>query len=118
MFKTLAKLQAATLAARARTGDATIGTEVSGGLVRVVRVTYSAAGKSTVTPLTAPMSADAACAALDELKPAVMFSFDGKPFTLADMLAANSDDAELCEWLRVAQVGDTFPAFVWCTRIA
>jgi hypothetical protein len=56
----LLKLQAATLAARQRTGDKTIATRAEAGRVQVVRVTYDATGKSTVEPLVAPMpTADA-----------------------------------------------------------
>ena len=48
---------------------------------------------------------------------APVFSVDGSPCTLADLLAANADDAEFCEWARVAQVGERFPALVECIRV-
>lgn len=37
------------------------------------------------------------------------FTFDGATVTQEDLLAANRDDAALCEWLAVAEVGETFP---------
>lgn len=38
-----------------------------------------------------------------------MFKIDGQDsFTLADMLASNADDVELCAWLKSAKVGDVF----------
>jgi hypothetical protein len=47
------------------------------------------------------------------------FIVDGaEPVSLADMLAANADDAELCEWARGAKPGDTFPALVECRAVA
>ena len=50
---------------------------------------------------------------------------DGEPqfivecqrYSLSEMLAANRDDAELCEWVRRAQPGDVFPAHADCRRI-
>jgi hypothetical protein len=45
------------------------------------------------------------------------FSVEGRAYTLAEMLDANSDDSELCEWLTSAQVGESFPAFVSCERV-
>ena len=38
--------------------------------------------------------------------------------TLAEMLAANADDVDLCEWLASAQVGDFYGAGETCTRAA
>jgi hypothetical protein len=46
------------------------------------------------------------------------FRVDGSVTTLADLLAANCDDPELCEWAETAQAGDFFPAFVECECIA
>lgn len=43
-------IQAATLAARARLADNTIGTRTQAGRMQVVRVTYDAAGRSTTVP--------------------------------------------------------------------
>ena len=45
------QLQAATLAARTRTGDAAIGTRARNGQVQIVRVSFDASGNSTVCPL-------------------------------------------------------------------
>lgn len=45
------------------------------------------------------------------------FTVDGQEYSLAEMLQANHEDEELCEWLYSANVGETFPAFVECTRI-
>lgn len=39
---------------------------------------------------------------------------DGATYTLAQMLEANADDADLCDWLRTAKPGDVFPAFIDC----
>lgn len=44
-MNTLLQLQAATLAARAKTGDSHIGTQAAKGLVDVVRATPPASGK-------------------------------------------------------------------------
>lgn len=63
----LFKLRDATVAAKARTGDTTLGTDVRSGQARVVRVTYDAAGTSTVAPLTGWVGFDAAIAALNAL---------------------------------------------------
>ena len=49
----------------------------------------------------------------------VQFVVDGNPpCSLSDMLHANADDAEVCEWARTAQPGDTFPALAECRCIA
>ncbi len=45
------------------------------------------------------------------------FVVDGAAYSLAEMLSANRDDAELCEWARRAQPGDVFPAHNDCRRI-
>lgn len=37
-----------------------------------------------------------------------MFTFDGKTYTLAEMLAVNQDDPACMEWIRNAKVGDKF----------
>lgn len=52
------------------------------------------------------------------MKMDAIFEVDGERYTYADMIAANADDDGLCSWLRTAQVGDVFPAFVPCTRVA
>jgi hypothetical protein len=44
-------LVTATLEARKRTGDRSIGTQVKQGMFRVVRVTYGPKGRGTVEPL-------------------------------------------------------------------
>jgi len=44
------QLRTATLAARQRTGDKTIGATVNAGKIQIVRVTFNAKGKSTVAP--------------------------------------------------------------------
>lgn len=46
------------------------------------------------------------------------FNVDGHEYTLPEMLAANVDDEELCDWLTSAEVGEVFPAFVPCERVA
>ena len=47
------------------------------------------------------------------------FEFDGATYSLASMLEANEDDADLCDWLRNAAVGDVFPAIAGaCTRVS
>ncbi len=43
-----------------------------------------------------------------------MFTVDGIEYTLAQMIAANEDDSELCEWLRSARPGDYFPNGTGC----
>lgn len=48
----LFQLRDATVAARSRTGDQSLGTDVHAARVRVIRVTYDASGASNVTPLT------------------------------------------------------------------
>ena len=63
----LYKLRDATVAAKARTGDTTLGTDVRSGQVRVVRVTYNAAGASTVAPITGWIGFDAAISTLNAL---------------------------------------------------
>lgn len=46
------------------------------------------------------------------------FLIDGRRVSLADLLAANADDEDLCEWARGAAAGDFYPAFVPCECIA
>ena len=61
--------QKATLAARARTGQKSIGTQVNEhGRIRVVHTTYNAKGSSTITPLTDWSTSDEAIAFLNQMK--------------------------------------------------
>jgi hypothetical protein len=64
----LFQLQAATLAARERTGDKTIGTRVDSGRVQVVSVTYSPRGRSTAVPLSDWLPAADAVRALEAMQ--------------------------------------------------
>lgn len=66
---TLIDLRNATLCARERTNDNTIGTRVDAGRVQVVRVFYPAGKpeKSVVTPVTGFLPLDEAVRALDAL---------------------------------------------------
>lgn len=64
---TIFDLQKATLAARARTGDKAIGTQVADGKVEVVRVVFDNRGQSTVTVLSGPHAPAAAIQALAAL---------------------------------------------------
>lgn len=68
MMELIKQIQAATLAARARTGDNSIGTHVKQGKTQIVRVTYDDKGKSTVTPASDWMASDLIPAALNALK--------------------------------------------------
>lgn len=45
------------------------------------------------------------------------FVIDGAPCDLGEALRANADDGAFCDWARTAQVGESFPAFVSCTRV-
>jgi hypothetical protein len=69
-MNTLLQLQAATLAARAATGDRHIGTQVARGLVDVVRAVPPATGRGryAVTVLHAGLTPAAAVAALGALR--------------------------------------------------
>lgn len=67
MFDKLRPLQTATLAARVRLNDQTIGTHVSRGLYQVIRVTYAKSGKSTVTPVSAWLPLSAVITALENM---------------------------------------------------
>jgi hypothetical protein len=42
----------------------------------------------------------------------IAIEVEGKVSTLADFLAANADDPDVCEWARSAKPGDSFPCFV------
>lgn len=53
-----------------------------------------------------------------DLDPVPTFTVDGVAYTLAEMLDANQDDADLCAWLLNARAGDRFPAIVDCRRAA
>lgn len=64
----MTSLRTAVLAARERTGDATIGTRAQAGSIQIIRVTYSHAGTSTVEPLSHYLPPDAAIRALGELQ--------------------------------------------------
>lgn len=52
-MQAFAELQRATLDARSRLADQSIGTQVSNGKVQVVRVAYKQSGASSVTPVSA-----------------------------------------------------------------
>lgn len=66
--------------------------------------------------------ADRACSTIFQGPPildsAPAFVVDGAGYTLAEMLAANQGDAELCAWLINARPGDHFPAHLECRRSA
>lgn len=66
-FKLMREIQAATLAARARLNDQTVGTHLSKGRGQVIRVTYDAKGRSTVTPASEWMAPAQLPAALEAL---------------------------------------------------
>jgi hypothetical protein len=53
-----------------------------------------------------------------DLEPTPIFVVDGTSYTLAEMLDANKDDADLCAWLLNARAGDRFPAPLDCRRAA
>lgn len=65
----LAQLQQATLAARARTGDKSIGTTVSKGRIQIVKVTYPTEkrGGCKVVKMTVWLSMDEAVTYLNAL---------------------------------------------------
>lgn len=69
-MQTLIKLQQATLAARARTGDKHIATQVKAGLFDVVRAVppESGKGKHAVTVLRSGLTAQQAAAYLEGVK--------------------------------------------------
>lgn len=68
-MQALFQLQQATLAARARCGDRSIGTDVRAGLVRVVRAQWWDGGDGSVKPLTKPVPVAEAIEALNNLQP-------------------------------------------------
>jgi len=68
MFELLKKIQAATLAARERTGDKTIATQAKAGKTQIIRVTYDAKGKATITPVSDWMSPDLIPVALESVQ--------------------------------------------------
>lgn len=70
MLTAMLLLQQATLRARQRCGDDSIGTRAHKGAVQVVRVQYDAAGSSTVSQLADCMTIAEAIEVLDELEPA------------------------------------------------
>lgn len=45
------------------------------------------------------------------------FDCEGTIYTLAEMIAANAEDDEACEWLNSAKVGESFCGFVNVKRI-
>ncbi len=63
----MVELRNATLAARQRTGDKTIATNIKKGLVQVVRVVYNGKGTSTVTPVSNKITEAEAIALLNEM---------------------------------------------------
>lgn len=45
-----------------------------------------------------------------ELDAPLAFEWDGQVFDRASMLAGNAHDDDVCDWVRAARPGDTFPA--------
>lgn len=68
VFQQLREIQAATLAARARLNDKTIGTQAKAGALQVIRVTYDAKGKATIVPVSGFVSHAEALEILNTLK--------------------------------------------------
>ena len=66
-MQNIIKLQAATLAARTRTGDKSIATSAESGLIRIERVSYDAKGNAVISPLSGNLSADKAIEFLNAL---------------------------------------------------
>lgn len=60
-------LQRATLDARKRLNDKSIGTHVQAGRLQIVRVTYNEKGRSTVTPVSGWLTMTEVIGALDAL---------------------------------------------------
>ena len=58
-WQLMGRIQRATLDARARTGDPTIGTTLYQGKAQIVRVVYNDKGTSTVTPVGTPDTPEA-----------------------------------------------------------
>lgn len=49
----------------------------------------------------------------------VAFLVDGTgPYTLTEMLAANADSTDVCEWAQVAKPGDVLRDIVECRCVA
>ncbi len=46
------------------------------------------------------------------------FRVDGHLTSYAELIDANHDDEDLCRWAPAAQVGEVYPAFVSCERVA
>lgn len=69
-LKAMQRLQAATVAARTRTGDARVSTQLSGGLVAVVYATPPASGRGSyvVEIIRDGLTIDQAVAFLDAMK--------------------------------------------------
>jgi len=63
------EIQTATLAARHRMDDKSIGTRVKQGMFQIVRVEYGARGNSTVTELSAWLEGHELIPALNALNP-------------------------------------------------
>lgn len=68
-MNSLVAIQQATLAARQRTGDNSLGVEVEAGRFRVVSVTYLPNGESLVIPLTASTDLTNALRTLQNFRP-------------------------------------------------
>lgn len=64
---TFLQMQTATLDARKRLGDKTIGTCIKQGRIQVVKVTYPKGEKSVVTPVSDWMPVSEVCGFLDGL---------------------------------------------------
>lgn len=45
------------------------------------------------------------------------FNFEGDIYTLEEMLDANPEDADVCEWLNTCEVGDSWDWIVKVTRL-
>lgn len=63
----LLELRRATLAARARLKDASIGTRAHAGTLQIVRVVYRCDGTAKIRPITQPMTCREACDFLDAM---------------------------------------------------
>jgi hypothetical protein len=47
-----------------------------------------------------------------------VYAVDGAEYSQASMLSANADDADLCEWLGQAEIGESFAAIADVRRVA
>lgn len=47
-----------------------------------------------------------------------VFEIDGRRVPQSEVVAANSDDEDVVAWANTAKVGDAYPAFVPCRRVA